>query len=150
MCCDESTPCCCSNTDNERFEVASTPAALQVYDSLKKHSLSDAQHALILPAHMLGQTETKRQQLRRALHHQRAGIALPEGARLEHERRAEAVLPQLMQQAQVHSHSHKPRTCMALMGHSMPCCPYLLPHTIAQATTQSEQAGLQACAMSWI
>ena len=66
-------------------------AALQVYESLKQHSLSDAHHALIMPAHMLGQSETKRQQLRRALHHQRAGIALPEGSRLEQERHQTAM-----------------------------------------------------------
>lgn len=42
---------------------------------------------------MLGQSETKRQQLRRALHHQRAGIALPEDSRLEQERRPQSTLP---------------------------------------------------------
>ena len=35
---------------------------------------------------MLGQSETKRQQMRRALQHQRAGIALPDGSRLEQQR----------------------------------------------------------------
>ena len=44
-----------------------------------------------MPAHMLGQSETKRQQLRRALHHQRAGVALPEGSRLEQERQQTAM-----------------------------------------------------------
>ena len=62
---------------------------MQVYASLQQHALSESQHALIMPAHMLGQTETKRQQLRRALHHQRAGLDLPEGAQLERERHVE-------------------------------------------------------------
>ena len=42
-----------------------------------------------MPAHMLGQSESKRQQLRRALHHQRAGLPLPEGSQLERERHVE-------------------------------------------------------------
>ena len=42
-----------------------------------------------MPANMLGQTETKCQQLRRALHHQRAGLDLPDGAQLEQERHVE-------------------------------------------------------------
>ena len=63
---------------------------MQVFATLQQHALSDSQHALIVPAHMLGQSETKRQQLRRALHHQRAGIALPEGSQLERERHVEA------------------------------------------------------------
>lgn len=44
----------------------------------------------MMPAHMLGQSESKRQQLRRALHHQQAGLALPEGSQLERERHVEA------------------------------------------------------------
>ncbi|KAA6424230.1 MAG: ATP-dependent RNA helicase kurz [Trebouxia sp. A1-2] len=70
-------------------EVQKRQQRAQVYATLQQHALSDSQHALIMPAHMLGQSETKRQQLRRALHHQRAGIALPEGSHLERERHVE-------------------------------------------------------------
>lgn len=70
-------------------EVQKRQQRAQVYATLQQHALSDSQHALIVPAHMLGQSETKRQQLRRALHHQRAGIALPEGSQLERERHVE-------------------------------------------------------------
>ena len=76
---------------------------MQVYATLQQHALSDSQHALIMPAHMLGQSETKRQQLRRALHHQRAGIALPEGSQLERERHVETAELDPMSAAQVWS-----------------------------------------------
>ena len=74
---------------------------MQVYASLQQHALSDAQHALIMPAHMLGQSETKRQQLRRALHHQRAGIAQPDGAQLERERHVQTAELDPLSAAQV-------------------------------------------------
>lgn len=80
---------------------------LQVYATLQQHALSDSQHALIMPAHMLGQSETKRQQLRRALHHQRAGIALPEGSQLERERHVETAELDPMSAAQVSSTCNK-------------------------------------------
>ena len=74
---------------------------VQVYASLQQHALSDAQHAFIMPAHMLGQSETKRQQLRRALHHQQAGIAQPVGAQLEKERHVETAELDPLSAAQV-------------------------------------------------
>ncbi len=80
---------------------------MQVYTTLQQHALSDSQHALIIPAHMLGQSETKRQQLRRALHHQRAGIALPEGSQLERERHVETAELDPMSAAQVWSTCNK-------------------------------------------
>ncbi len=80
---------------------------MQVYVTLQQHALSDSQHALIMPAHMLGQSETKRQQLRRALHHQRAGIALPEGSQLERERHVETAELDPMSAAQVSSTCNK-------------------------------------------
>ena len=55
-----------------------------------------------MPAHMLGQSESKRQQLRRALHHQQAGLALPEGSQLERERHVEAAELDPLSAAQVH------------------------------------------------
>ena len=78
----------------------------QVFATLRQHALSDSQHALIVPAHMLGQSETKRQQLRRALHHQRAGIALPEGSQLERERHTEAAELDPLSTAQVCNTTH--------------------------------------------
>ena len=56
----------------------------------------------MMPAHMLGQSESKRQQLRRALHHQQAGLALPEGSQLERERHVEAAELDPLSAAQVH------------------------------------------------
>ncbi|DBB17318.1 TPA: hypothetical protein ACH3X3_014362 [Trebouxia sp. C0006] len=82
-------------------EVQKRQQRAQVYATLQQHALSDSQHALIMPAHMLGQSETKRQQLRRALHHQRAGIALPEGSQLERERHVETAELDPMSAAQV-------------------------------------------------
>ena len=79
-----------------------TQCKLQVYATLQQHALSDSQHALMMPAHMLGQSESKRQQLRRALHHQQAGLALPEGSQLERERNVEAAELDPLSAAQVH------------------------------------------------
>ena len=56
----------------------------------------------MMPAHMLGQSESKRQQLRRALHHQQAGLALPEGSQLERERHVETAELDPLSAAQVH------------------------------------------------
>ncbi|DBA75145.1 hypothetical protein WJX77_004936 [Trebouxia sp. C0004] len=89
-------------------EVQKRQQRAQVYATLQQHALSDCQHALIMPAHMLGQSETKRQQLRRALHHQRAGIALPEGSQLERERHVETAELDPMSAAQALPTTSKP------------------------------------------
>lgn len=51
---------------------------------------------------MLGQSESKRQQLRRALHHQQAGLALPEGSQLERQRHVQAAELDPLSAMQVH------------------------------------------------
>lgn len=75
---------------------------VQVYTTLQQHALSETQHALMMPAHMLGQSESKRQQLRRAMHHQQAGLALPEGSQLERERHVQAAELDPLSASQVH------------------------------------------------
>ena len=94
---------------------------LQVYATLQQHALSDSQHALMMPAHMLGQSESKRQQLRRALHHQQAGLALPEGSQLERERHVEAAELDPLSAAQVHVIVYIPIFTRAL-GNSILSC----------------------------
>lgn len=58
----------------------------QVLATLAEHSLDDSQRAFLRPTSGLGQKDTKRQALRRALLHEKAGLPLPAGVRLHEER----------------------------------------------------------------
>ena len=71
----------------------------------------------MLPAHMLGQSESKRQQLRRALRHQQAGLALPEGSQLERERHIETAELDPLSVAQVHVISYFPISAQSQSCH---------------------------------
>ena len=81
----------------------------------------------MMPAYMLGQSESKRQQLRRALHHQQAGLALPEGSQLERERHVEAAELDPLSAAQVQLRSlspHDPITVLCTCESTgQVCCP---------------------------
>jgi ATP-dependent RNA helicase DHX37/DHR1 len=58
-----------------------------VLASLSEHALSGAQQALLRPTSRLGQRETLREGLSRALRHERMGLPLPDGVPLLRERR---------------------------------------------------------------
>ncbi|GAB4819939.1 hypothetical protein N2152v2_006985 [Parachlorella kessleri] len=60
---------------------------VEVLQALSQHQLKAEELQLLRPVASLGQKETKRQALRRALQLERAGLPVPKGARLLQERR---------------------------------------------------------------